>query len=270
MTNTKKNVKVEKVQKPFMRGSMIDRTFWRGALKFVLATLVMLIAYTMICVMMSWDNKVLSIVINSAIVLACLLVFHQTGAVAGADAVNQGEIMYAREEKGRPVEKWERELCYHPLKGLMIGLAGSIPLLICSVLLAVTAQRQMTTLGALPSWITPLETRAEIGNALAYYHDTGVMTLEAAMRLVIRMSTMPYVSMIGASNSDAMLLLERISPLLNLLPALAYGLGYTGGVSVRTAVHTNIALGKKKARRKQAKERKARRQTTRRGPEQLN
>lgn len=270
MTNKKKkNVKVEKVSKPFMRGSMIDRTFLRGVLKFVLSTVVMLFAYTMICVMMSWDNRVLSILINGAIVLCCLLIFWQTGSVSGADGVNQGEIMYAREEKGRPVAKWEREMCYHPLKGLMVGLVGSIPLLVCSIILALTAQRQMTTLGALPSWVTPLESRVEIGNALAYYHEVGSMTLEAAMRLLIRMSTMPYVNMIGASNKDAMLLLERISPVLNLLPALAYGLGYTGGVSIRTAVHTNIAAGKKKARRKQAKERKAR-QATRRGPEQLN
>ena len=43
-----------------------------------------------------------------------------------------------------------------------------------------------------------------------------------------------------------------------------------GGVSVRSTIHPHIALGKKKAKRKQAKERRARRTQTHRGPEQLN
>ena len=88
------------------------------------------------------------------------------------------------------------------------------------------------------------------------------------MRLIVRMMVMPFVNIIGADNKDAILLLERVSPLINLLPVLAYGLGYVNGVGVRTSVHTNIALGKKKAKRKQAKERRARRQA--KGPEQLN
>ena len=164
---------------------------------------------------------------------------------------------------------WERSMCYHPLKGLVSALFGSIPVFLCCLVLACITERQMTTLGALPSWVSGIEGREEIGAALAYYHETAGMSPESLLRLIVRMVTMPFVNMIGASDKDGMLLLERISPILSLLPAVAYGIGYMGGVGVRTNVHTNIALGKKKAKRKQAKERRARQQT-RRGPQQLN
>lgn len=265
----KKKQKIEKVTKPYLKGDLIDRTTLPGALKFFGGMVAMAVIFLIAGVMMSFDTPWISIAVNTMLVLAAYLFFHQIGTSSGADAVNQGEIMYARQEKDRPVADWERSMCYHPLKGLVTALAGSIPVVLCSLVLALIAQRQMTTLGTLPNWVGGIEGREEIGAALAYYHEAGSMSLESALRLVIRMTTMPFVNMIGAGNKDGMLLLERISPVLNLLPAIAYGIGYMGGVSVRTNVHTNIALGKKKAKRKQAKERRARRQT-RRGPEQLN
>ena len=267
--DAKKKHKPTKVTKPYMKGAMTDNRVAGSALKLFLGTLAMMVAYVMVGVMMSWDSKVLSIVVNSIILLSAWMIFHQTGASAGADAVNQGEIMYARQEKGRPVEEWERRQCFHPFKGFLVGLLGCLPLVICSVLLAVTAQRQMSSLGTLPAWLTPFEARPEIGGALAYYHETGSMTLEAAMRFVVRMSVMPWVNMVGAKDKDAMLILERVTPLLNLIPGLVYGLGYMSGVEIRSTVHTSIAEGKRKARRKQKKEQR-RRQQTRRGPEQLN
>lgn len=263
----KKN-KIEKVTKPYLKGDLYDRTTLPGALKFFIGTVVMAIVFLIICVMMSWEQQWINVVVNAVILLAVYLMFAQFGMNSGADAVNQGEIMFARQEKGRPVADWERSMCYHPFKGLLSALIGSLPIVLCSVILACIAQRQMTGLGALPSWVSGIEARQEIGNALAIYHETGSMSLEAVMRMIVRMTTMPFVNIVGASDKDGMLVLERISPLLNLLPAIAYGLGYMNGVSVRTSIHTNIALGKKKAKRKQAKERRARRQN--RGPEQLN
>ncbi len=263
-----KKQKIEKVSKPYVTGDAFDRTTLPGALKFFGGTVAMAVVFLIICVMMNFESPWLNIGINLAIVLAIYMMFAQFGMNSGADAVNQGEIMFGREEKGRPVASWERSMCYHPLKGLISGLIGSVPLLVCAIVLACVAQRQMSGLGTLPSWVAGIEGRPEIGNALAVYHEPGSFTLETSARLVVRMSIMPYVNMIGADNKDAMLLLERLSPVLNLLPALAYGLGYMRGTAVRASVHTNIALGKKKIKRKQAKERRARQQ--RRGPEQLN
>ncbi len=265
----KKKQKIEKVSKPYMKGSIVDRTTLPGAAKFFFALVAVAVVFLILGVMMNMENKFLAIAVNGVVVLSAYLIFHQTGAAAGADAVNQGEIMLAREQKGRPVETWEREQCYHPLKGFTAALIGSIPLLLVSVLLAFIAQPQVANLGLLPSWVSGLEARPEIGGALAYYHAEGSMSLESILRLIVRMTTMPYVNMIGAGSKEGMLWLERLSPVINLLPAVAYGLGYMMGVSIRTNVHTNIALGKKKMKHKQKKERRAR-QATRRGPEQLN
>lgn len=266
--DTKKKNKIEKVSKPYLKGDAYDRTTIPGALKFFAGTVVMAVVFLVVCTMMNWEQRWLNITLNAAVLVLTYMMFAQFGMNAGADAVNQGEIMYSREEKGRPVADWERKLCYHPLKGLITGLIGSIPIVLCSIVLAVVAKRQMSGIGTLPSWIGSVEGRPEFGQALAVYHATGSLTLESAMRLIVRVTTMPFVNIVGAGNSDAMLLLERISPILNILPAVAYGLGYVNGVGVRTTVHTNIALGKKKAKRKQAKERRSRVQS--RGPQQLN
>lgn len=266
--DTRKKDRIEKVSKPYLRGDVYDRTSFPGALKFFAGTVVMAVVFLIVCMMMNWEQQWLNIAVNSAVLLLTYMMFAQFGMNAGADAVNQGEIMYSRQEKGRPVADWERKLCYHPLKGLLTALIGSIPIVLCSVVLALVAERQMSGIGTLPSWVGSLENRPEFGAALAVYHETGRLTLQSAMRMIVRMTTMPFVNMIGAGNSDGMLIMERISPVLNLLPAVAYGLGYMNGVGVRTTVHTNIALGKKKARRKQAKERRNR--TQRSGPQQLN
>lgn len=263
----KKKQKIEKISKPFLKGDVYDRTTMPSALKFFAGTVVLAVVFLIFCVMLNFDQTWLNIVANTAIVLGVYLFMHQFGMSAGADAVNQGEIMYSRQEKGRPVADWERSMCYHPFKGFLSALIGSAPLLLCSIVLACITQRQMTTLGTLPAWISNLETRPEIGGALAIYHETGSMDLESILRLIVRMSIMPFVNVIGAADKDAMLILERVCPLINLLPAVVYGLGYMSGVNARSAVHTNIALGKKKAKRKQAKERRARQN---RGPAQLN
>ncbi len=254
---------IEKVSKPYMTGAPVDRTTLSGAVKFFFGTLGMVLVYLLIGVMMNWESRFLNITINSVIIFAAMLLFYQTGMTSGADAVNQGEIMLAREEKGRPVEPWERQMCYHPMKGLVKALLGSIPLVLCSLFLALTAERQVANLGTLPQWISGLENRAEIGDPLMYYHYTSSLNLEAVIRFIVRMATMPYVNIVGATNRGAMLILERISPLLNLLPAVAYGVGYRNGTLVRTAVHTSIAQSRKKRARKQRKEQRARQNTSR-------
>ncbi len=252
-----------------MTGDLIDKTTLPGALKFFVATAGLVFIFVIAGLMMSWSSKALTIIFNLAVLLVAYMIFWNTGTGTGADAVNQGEIMLQRQEKGRPVADWERSMCYHPWKGLVSALIGSLPLVIASVVLALLAQRQMTSIGALPSWVGGLETRPEIGDALAIYHAEAALTLESALRVIIRMSLMPFVNMIGAADRDAMLILERVSPLLNLLPAVAYGLGYRNGVQARSVVHTNIALGKKKQKQKQRREKKAR-MAARKGPEQLN
>ena len=102
-----------------------------------------------------------------------------------------------------------------------------------------------------------------------YRSDLGITYDADVLRLIVRMSIMPYVNLVGSTNKDGLLLLERFSPLLALIPGLVYGWGYTQGVAVRSQVHTDIAAGKRKQKRKEKKARQQR-QAQRKGPEQLN
>lgn len=48
----------------------------------------------------------------------------------------------------------EIRACYHRIKGFLTALIGSLPLLIAATVLACTTQRQMTSIGALPTWVS--------------------------------------------------------------------------------------------------------------------
>lgn len=257
MTKAKKD-RVERIVKPYLTGKMIDRTLPGGALKFFGFMALMFFMYFMSLIVASMDSRVLTILINTAIILTTWLIFWQSGQGSGADAVNQGEIMHQRLEKGRPVADWEREMCYHPLKGFIMALVGSLPLVLCCLALALIAKRQMTSIGVLPSWVGSFEGRPEIGNGLSYYHQEATLSAEAILRLLVHVAVMPFVSIVGAENKDAILLLERLSPVVTLIPAVVYGVGYAMGTQQRALVHGNIALGKQKQQKKQRREQRAR------------
>ena len=265
-----KQEKIGKISKPYMRGTLVDRGLAGGALKFFGSMLLMIFVYFMSMIVSSVESHFLVVVINVAILGTTWLIFWQSGMASGTDAVSQGEIMYQRQEKGRPVADWERKLCYHPLKGYFVALLGALPLILCCAVFACIAQREMTTLGVLPKWVGAFEGRPEIGGGLSYYHQEAKLTLEAALRIGVRVAVMPWISIVGTDNKDLLLLVERLSPVLMLIPVVVYGTGYMLGTSVRAAVHGNIAQGKKRLAKKQAKERRARRQTEKRGTEQLN
>ena len=72
-----------------------------------------------------------------------------------------------------------------------------------------------------------------------------------------RLLLFPFVNIAGANNADALLLVDRLSPLLCLLTPACYGLGYLRGPQLRALVHGNIRQNKRKHN---AKERKAREQ----------
>lgn len=257
------------VKKPYLTGSAVDGGTARSAVMFLVSLLVMMVAFLMLSAMMLWDNLIIRIAFNGALLAMCYLLFYQSGAGAGAGGVEKGEIMYQRENSGRSVEASDRARCFHPAKGFVNGLLGSLPLVLCAVILAVTAEKQVAGLGALPSWLTTLERRSEIGDALTHFHQSASLGVTGVMRMIVRMALMPVVNMIGAENADGLLMMERLSPLLALLPAMAYGVGYLRGVSVRDQVHTDIAKGKRKQAKKARKQRQAR-AAAKKGPEQLN
>ena len=156
------------------------------------------------------------------------------------------------------------------MKGYVNGLAGSVLFLIPALILAATAQRQLTGAGTLPSWMEGYMRRTEIGDALVQYTQVEGFSFADILRLIVRVSVMPFVSMAGAENKDLLLLIERLSPLLVLLPGIAFGTGYLQGPARRKLIHTEIAQNTRKRISREKRERKARAARVPKGPEQLN
>lgn len=258
---------VKPVVKPYLTGNPTDERTIPGALGFCGVFLMALVMTFLVSSVMTMDNSVLRIALCAVVELLVLFIFYNNAVGRGTEAVARGEILYQRQEKGLPFSESERAICFHPAKGFVTALLGSIPILICAVLLAVTARRQTTSIGTLPGWMSVYQRRSEIGDALVAYTASTGLGLEDILRMIVRIAIMPFVSMVGAENRDGMLLLERLSPVLLLLPALAYGTGYLRGRGERTRIHTGIAESNRKRVRK---EKKARKMRAARGPEQLN
>ena len=260
---------VEPVKKPFVRGTITDERTWKAALTFFGMLLLTIFMSFLVCSMMNFGQDVLRILVNALVEALILGILFNNASGAGTEAVARGEILYQRKERGRDVAKSEERLCFHPLKGYFNAFIGTIPILICAIILALTTSRQTTSYGVLPSWMSIYNRRAEVGDALVAYTVSAGMTFGDGMRLIVRVCMMPFVSMVGADNRDAMLLLERLSPLIVLLPAVAYGTGYLQGVRLRSKVHTEIAHNNRSRARKERKARRKRAAGTK-APEQLN
>ncbi len=269
MTNSKSKPTTP-VVKPFLTGSPMDERTGKSALGFFGILIVVAFMCFLVCSVLSMDSAALRIALNGVVEALILMIFYNNASGRGAEAVARGEILYQKQEKGQTFSESERKICFHTMKGYLIGFLGTLPLLLCAIALAVTTTRQTTGMGGLPGWVSIYERRTEVGDALVAYTTTVGMGFTDVMRLIIRVSLMPFISMAGAENRDAMLLVERLSPLLVLLPALSYGTGYLQGRRMRTQVHTEIATNDRKRVRREKKARKARRNAGPKGPEQLN
>lgn len=271
MENTKKAAKgkkpVKPVVKPYLTGKPFDASCIRSCVMFAFSMLMVALVSLFASPALLSEAMWLRLIMNIAMLVLVYGFYYQNGANKGTAAVNQGEILYQRQESGRSVDPKDHAACFHYAKGFLIGLVGSLPWILLAVLLAFTAQRQVSHFGALPSWVTGFQSRSEIGEALAYYTTSVPMTFEDGLRILVRMVIMPFINMTGLENRDAHLLIERISPLLMLLPAISYGLGYIRGVGLRSRVHTSIAQNRRKAAKRDRKRREAR---VRKEPQQLN
>ena len=266
---TKSKKPATPVEKPFLKGKPTDERTWKAALTFFGILLVTAIMTFLVCSAASMNIQILRIGLNLAVETLVLFIFYNNAIGRGADAVARGEILWQRKEKGMTFTEKEQAICFHPAKGYMIGLLGTIPILICALLLAVMAERQVTGYGALPSWVSSLQSRNELGDALVAYTVREGISAVDVLRIIVRICVMPFVNMVGAENRDAMLLVEKLSPILVLLPAIAYGTGYLQGKKERTRIHTGIAENRKSRARKERRARKARMNRPK-GPEQLN
>lgn len=271
MSEKNKKAPVEVVTKPFLTGSPTDENTVKNAFKFFGIMLLIIFMTFIVCSMTSFGEAVLRVAVNLVIVALVLVILFNKGSNPGADAVARGEILYQRQEKGQEVSPGEKRLCFHPLKGYLNAFLGTLPMLIPAVILAFTTERGTTSIGTLPDWMASMINRSEIGDPLVAYTQPAGMTAIDVIRLFVRIFIMPFVSMAGSANRDALLTVERLSPLLLLLPTIAYGTGYLNGKRIRTKIHTEIEENRKKRKRRENRERRARKAAAApKQPEQLN
>ena len=271
MEKKKQTKKVQEVRKPFLTGSPVDENTFRNSAKFLGLFIMITFVSFIACSSTAFGGSFLRIGLNTAVILVILMLFFNFGSNLGAEAVNRGEILWQRQEKGLSFSESERKICFHPLKGYLIALLGLILILIPAVILAFVTDIQTTDAGALPGWMQSYLRRGDVSNALINYTQPEGMKFADYLRAFVRICIIPFVNLVGHSNKTGMLTLERISPLILLLPALAYGTGYISGKSIRTRIHTAISENEKKRIRRDKRKRKSQnRPSHRREPEQLN
>lgn len=255
--------------KPFLKGSPTDSRTLRAAAGFLGVLLLtcflnLILSGTAATLHAVW-LRVGFCVLQSGVYYA---LFFYNGQSRGAADIVLGETLYNRQESGRGVSAEERARCFHSLKGFVQALIGSLPALIPAIVYAFLAQRQRMTPGALPGWVSGMASRPDVIAPLTAYTASEPAQLADYLRVVVRVLIMPWVTVAGSQNFDAILTLERLAPALVLLPALFYGTGYLFGTKARARVHESIAEGKKRIERKQAREK--RRKQREREPEKLN
>ena len=270
-TESRKSGGKMEVRKPFVTGSVRDERFIRNGLAFFGTLIVVFFIAFIACASATFSSFFLRLLMNSAVIIMALVIFFNSGSKRGAEDVTRGEIIWQKKEKGQSFTENEKKLCFHPLKGYTIGLAGSVLFIALAVFLAFSAKIQMTESGTLPSWMQAYTRRSDIGNALINYTQPEGMQFLDAVRAIVRITILPFVNIIGSSNKTGILLAERLSPVILMLPAAAYGFGYQGGKKIRTQIHTAISENDRRRIRKEKKKRAAAKASAqRREPEKLN
>lgn len=248
------------VYKPYLEGRWLSLLAARRGLRVLVYLLLFTLVYLFIGQALMFDNLVLRILLNVMVLLGFAGLLFNEGGKAGLDDVAFSEIALQRQEAGKLISEAERQRCFHPLKGFFTAFVGVLPLLLLALVFSFITSEVHYQLGGLPSWLQGFERRADVGQALAYYHEPGKFGLVDTLRVIVRLAIFPFVNMVGTGSSKAMLTLERLSPLLVLLLPLGYGLGYTQGKKLRARVHGAISTDTRRRVQKERRERRRRRQ----------
>lgn len=262
--NPKKKTGPAPVYKPYLKGTAFSEATARRSLK-VLGLMVVFAFFGVIASgVFSFDSSALRLFFNGLVVAFCAVIMYADGSRQGENDVALAEIALNRQNEGKPVSQKDRDNCFHPGKGFLTALLGAAPFVLVALVYALIATKQRYTLGVLPSWVSGYENQDEIGQALAYYHETASMGLEGVLRVAVRLFLFPYMNMFGNGNYEALYLLDKLSPLLCLAVPVFYGVGYLRGPHLRALVHGNIRQARRRQNRNERKAREQRAQKMRR------
>ena len=250
------------LKKPYLKGPAFSGLAVRRGLRVLGYLLLAMLLYFFLGQLMVVDIAWLRVLINLVVLAGLCALMHGSGAREGEADVSFAEIALSRQQDHRSLSQGEKNKCFHPYKGFVTALSGALPLFLLCLVYAVLAVKEHYTLGSLPSWLSSYSQRQDMDLALAYYQNRpGIAGLDI-LRLLARLAVFPFVNLVGQRNADALLLVERLSPLLLLIAPLFYGLGYARGEAYRARVHGGIAANAKRAQRKKKKQ-QARRQEPR-------
>ena len=249
----KKKAPVKPVRKPYLQGA----PWSKGSLRRVLKVFGTIAAFVLIALFFGgtagMGSTFLRWLINGVLLLGFWYVLFAEGVADGDSDVALGEINYQRVQEGKTVSETDRKRGFHPLKGFLNAFLGALPFMILMLIYAVNAEKQVYTLQSLPSWVTSYQGVEEIGGGLGYYNVHAEAGLTDYLRVFTRLVCMPYVNLVSTKNADALLLLDRLSPLTMLPPILALGLGYLRGPHSRAMVHGNIQANNRRRARRERK-----------------
>ena len=257
--NKKKKKGMKPVYLPYLRGNVCSRAAVTRGVKVMGFMVMFVFIYLLLGGAMTFDNTILRIAANAMLLALGGMVLYGEGANQGETDVGFGEIAQKRLDDGKNVPASEHDLCYHPLKGVFTALVGALPFFVVCVVFACIAQKQRFALGVLPSWVSSYESQSEISQALAFYSDMPGMSLEATLRVIVRLIIFPYVTMMDITSYDTMYLVDKLSPLLCLTLPACYALGYLRGPFLRALVHGNIRQNRRKHNKREKRARQERR-----------
>ena len=257
-TKKAKNNKRPMVFKPYTRGNVFDSAALKRSLRVMAYFFMFAFLYLIVGSALQFDSAFLRVLMNVLMVLVCSAIVYMDGARLGENEVAFGEITYTRQQNGKETGEKDKLRCYHPLKGVMIALAAAVPVLLLTLPHAVTAVKQVYTLQRLPKWVAGYSNQAEVMAPLQFYTREVQVSALDILRMITRILIFPFANIATVDNPDALLTMDRLSPLLASLPLIGFPLGYLTGPRSRAMVHGDISNSNKRAQRRKRKAVKAR------------
>ncbi len=259
---TKKNNKRPLVFKPYEKGNAFDSGAMKRSLRVMAYFFMFAFLYLIVGSALQFGSVFLRVLMNLMMVLVCAAVVYMDGARLGENEVAYGEIVYTRRQAGKNVEEKDKLRCYHPLKGVLIALAAAVPVLLLTLPHAVTAAKQVYILQRLPRWVSGYANQAEVTAPLQFYSREVSLSVLDILRMISRILIFPFANIATADNPDALLVMDRLSPVLACLPLIGFPLGYLTGPKSRAIVHGDISNSNKRVQRRKKKAVKARQART--------
>ena len=254
----KKKAKQPLIYKPYLKGNWHDGAAARRGVGLMLYYLLFGFLFVVAGSALNFGGTAVRVTMNILMILVCAAILYMNAAKLGESEVAFAEIALARQNAGKTIDKKDRERCFHPLKGVFIALIAAIPLLLLAVPHALTSVKRVYSLQLLPNWVSGYANQSEISVPLSYYQQQTSITALDILHMIVRILIFPFVNIATTDNADALLFVDRLSPLLVLCPLLGYPLGYLTGPRARAMVHGDISTSNSRHQRRKLKAQKRR------------